>query len=101
MRKVEVRTIDEDIKVVYVEDEYTGLNYTKNDINAMLDDLLATQVLSSKTARSRSDLLTELITKTVASCYPNNPLDGGPLKPDELSEVIRVVSKSCKKGWFS
>lgn len=101
MRNIEIRTVDDDIKGVYVDDEYAGLYYTKNEINAMLDDLMATQALSSKTARSRSDLLTELVTRSLADCYSDYPLEGGPLTPDELNEAARRVGKSCKKGWFS
>lgn len=93
MRNIEIRTV-EDIKVVFVDDENTGLDYTKKDINEMLDDLMTTS------ARSRNDLLTELITKSMARTYSSHPLEDGPLTPDELSEVIRVVGKSCKKGWF-
>ena len=101
MRNIEIRTVDEDIKALYVDDEYTGLVYTKDEINAMLDDLIATQASSSNIARSRSELLTELVTKSLASCYSDYPLDGGPLTPDELKEAARIVGKSCKKGWFS
>jgi hypothetical protein len=90
MRKIELRTV-EDINVVYVNGEPTNIQYTKNDMNFMLDDLAV-----SFPSRSRNDILTELIQKTSAKA---NLLDG-PLTGDELKTAVKLVSKSCKTGWF-
>jgi len=101
MRTIEVRTIDEDINALYVDDEFTGLQYTKRDINLMIDDLLATQSsLPASARRSRDELLTELVQRTLANCVSNQPLRNGSLTSDELREAVRLVAKSCKKGWF-
>ncbi len=102
MRQVEVRTIDEDIKGVFVDGEYTGFSYTKKDINLMLDDLIATQQrLPSAQRKSIDQLLQELVTKTLARCYSNHPLEGGSVAGQDLATAISLVAKSCKKGWFS
>lgn len=98
MRKIELRTLDGDIQGLFVDGEYAGLNYTKKDMNAMLDDLAATSALSKP--RSRGDLMAELVTRTLAKCHESHALPEGPLTPGEVSEVIRRVEKSCKKGWF-
>jgi hypothetical protein len=102
MRQVEVRTIDEDIKAVFVGGEYTGFNFTKAQTNLMLDDLIATQASARITPRrSRNDLIMELVSKTLSRCYADHPLEGGPLQGDELAVAISLVAKSCKTGWFS
>lgn len=100
MRKIEIRTIDKDIKLVYVDDEYTGLNYLKRDMNAMLDELVRTQAATLSGTRSRSELLAELVSRSLSRCNDTNPLAGGPLTPEELAEAARLVGKSCKRGWF-
>jgi len=101
MRTIEVRTIDGDINALYVDDQFTGLQYTKRDINLMIDDLLATQSsLPTSVRRSRDELLTELVQRTLANCVSNRPLRNGSLTSDELREAVRLVAKSCKKGWF-
>lgn len=74
MRKIELRVI-EGINVVYADGEHTSIQYTKNDINFMLDDLA-----TSFPSRSRNDLLTDLIQRTAAK----SNLEGGPLTGDEL-----------------
>jgi hypothetical protein len=102
MRQVEVRTIDGDIKAVFVDGEYTGFSFTKVQTNLMLDDLIATQASARITPRrSRNDLITELVSKTLGRCYAGHPLEGGPLQGNELAVAISLVTKSCKKGWFS
>ena len=100
MRKMELRTVDGDIKALHAGGEYTGLNFTKRDVNAMVDDLVATSSLSGTKPRSRVDLMEELVTRTLARCAESHPLTEGPLTPEELREAIRLVGKSCKKGWF-
>jgi|ERR1043165_1646491 hypothetical protein len=97
MRKIEIRDL-EGIKVIYADAEYTGLNYTKDELNAMLDDLVDTGLLSKP--RSRSDLLTELLTRTLDRCDLDHALEEGPLTPEEIREVTRIVAKSIKKGWL-
>jgi hypothetical protein len=102
MRQIEVRTIDEDIKGVFVEGEFTGFSFTKAQTNLMLDDLIATQASARITPkRSRNELMTELVSKTLGRCYAGRPLEGGQLKADELAAAVSLVTKSCKKGWFS
>ena len=100
MRKMELRTVDGDIKALHVDGDYSGLNFTKRDVNAMLDDLAATSSSSGAKPRSRGDLMAELVTRTLARCGESHPLTDGPLTPEELREAIRLVEKSCKKGWF-
>jgi hypothetical protein len=90
MRKIELRTV-EDIHVLYVDGEPTSLQYTKNDMNFMLDDLAL-----SFPSRSRDDILTELIQRSSAKA---NLMDG-PLTGDELKTAVNLVRKSCKTGWF-
>ena len=102
MRQIEVRTVDEDIKGVFVDGEFTGFSFTKVQTNLMLDDLIATQASTRITPkRSRNDLITELVSKTLSRCYAGRPLEGGPLEGSELALAISLVTKSCKKGWFS
>jgi hypothetical protein len=102
MRKIEVRTIDNDIKGVFVDDEFTGFNFTKAETNLMLDDLITTQASARITPkRSRTDLIAELVSKTLDRCYASHPLQGGPLAGNELAAAVSLVAKSCKKGWFS
>jgi hypothetical protein len=60
MRKIEVRTV-EDINVMYVDGEPTTIQYTKDDMNFMLDDLA-----TSLPSRSRDDILAEFIGRTPA-----------------------------------
>jgi hypothetical protein len=101
MRQVELRTIDDDIKAVFVDGEFTGFSFTKTETNFMLDELVATQASSGVTPkRSRNELLAELTSKTLDRCYDSRPLDGGPLVGNELASTISLVSKACKKGWF-
>lgn len=100
MRKMDLRTVDGDIKALHVGGEYSGLNFTKRDVNAMVDDLMATSSLPGGKPRSRGDLMAELVTRTLARCGEGHPLPGGPLTPEELREAIRLVEKSCRKGWF-
>jgi hypothetical protein len=38
MRQIEVRTVDQDLKGLFVQGDFTGLSFTKKDINLMLDD---------------------------------------------------------------
>jgi|SRR5581483_82558 len=102
MRKIEVRTIDNDIKGVFVDDEFTGFNFTKAETNLMLDDLITTQASAGiAPKRGRTDLITELVSKTLDRCYASRPLQGGPLAANELAAAVSLVAKSCKKGWFS
>jgi hypothetical protein len=101
MRQIELRTIDDDIKAIFVDGEFTGFSFTKTDTNLMLDELLATQASSRVTPkRSRNELLAELIGKTLDRCYHSHPTDGGPLVGNELASAISLVTKACKKGWF-
>ena len=101
MRQIELRTIDDDIKAVFVDGEFTGFSFTKVDTNLMLDELVVTQASSRVTPkRSRNELLAELVTKTLDRCYHSHPPDGGPLVGNELASVISLVTKACKKGWF-
>ena len=101
MRQIEVRTIDDDIKGVFVDGEFTGFSFTKIETNLMLDELAATQASSRVTPkRSRNELLAELISKTLDRCYRSHPPDGGPLAGNELASAISLVTKACKKGWF-
>ncbi len=97
MRKIEIRTI-EGFDAIYADGEYTGLHYTKNEMNAMLDDLVDS--FASVQPSSRSDLLTELVTKTLDRLNRAETLEDGPLTPEEIREVTRIVAKSCRKGWF-
>lgn len=90
MRKIELQTV-EDIHVLYVDGEPTNIQYTKDDMNFMLDDLAL-----SFPSRSRDDILTELIQR---SSEKANLLDG-PLTGDELKTAVKLVRKSCKTGWF-
>ena len=90
MRKIELQTV-EDINVLYVDGEPTSLQYTKSDMNVMLDDLAA-----SFPSRSRNDILTELVQRSSAKAN----LPDGPLTGDELKKAVNLVSKSCKTGWF-
>jgi hypothetical protein len=102
MRQIEVRTIDEDIKGVFVDGEFTGFSFTKVETNLMLDDLIATQATARiMPKRSRNELITELVSRTLNRCYADRPLEGGPLLANELAVAISLVTKSCKKGWFS
>lgn len=87
MRKIELQ----DINVLYVDGEPTNIQYTKDDMNFMLDD-----VALSFPSRSRDDILTELIQRSSAKA---NLLDG-PLTGDELKTAVGLVRKSCKTGWF-
>jgi hypothetical protein len=101
MRQIELRTIDDDIKAVFVDGEFTGFSFTKTETNLMLDELVATQASSRVTPkRSRNELLAELISKTLDRCHDSRPLDGGPLVGNELTSAISLVTKACKKGWF-
>lgn len=103
MRKIQVRIIDKDINGLFVGNEYTGLEYTKKDMGLMVDDLLATYKslsLASSATKNRDEILTELIQKTLVRCYSSRPLEGGPLTPEEVREAVRIVQKSCRKGWF-
>ena len=90
MRKIELRTV-EGINVVCIDGEPTSLQYTKDDMNFMLDDLAA-----SYPSRSRDDILAELIGRSCSKVS----LPGGPLTDDELKKAINLVRKSCKTGWF-
>jgi hypothetical protein len=90
MRKIELQTV-EDIHVLYVDGDPTNIQYTKDDMNFMLDDLAL-----SFPARSRDDILTELIERSSAKA---NLLDG-PFTADELKTAVKLVRKSCKSGWF-
>jgi hypothetical protein len=90
MRKIELQTV-EGINVVCIDGEPTSLQYTKDDMNFMLDDLAA-----SYPSRTRSEMLAELIER---ACSKTN-LPDGPLTGDELKKAISLVSKSCKTGWF-
>jgi hypothetical protein len=90
MRKIELQTV-EDIHVLYVDGEPTSLQYTKDDMNFMLDDLAL-----SFPSKSRDDILTELVQRSSAKA---NLLDG-PLTGDELRTAVKLVRKSCKTGWF-
>jgi hypothetical protein len=90
MRKIELQTL-EDIHVVCIDGEPTSLQYTKDDMNFMLDDLAA-----SYPSRGRDDILAELIQR---ACAKTN-LPGGPLTDEELKKAINLVRKSCKTGWF-
>ena len=102
MRKIEVRTIDDDIKGVFVNGEFTGFNFTKVETNLMLDDLITTQASARSTPkRSRDDLIAELVSKTLDRCHASRPLEGGPLAGHELAAAVSLVAKACKKGWFS
>lgn len=96
MRKIEIRNV-EGFEAIDADGEYTGLHYTKDEINAMLDDL-ERDTWSSTKPRSRLDFLTELLTKTLDRV--DQDLEEGPLTPEEIREVTRIVAKSCKKGWF-
>jgi hypothetical protein len=96
MRKIELRIMDKDLNLIYVNDEFTGMSYLKKDLNAMLDELTR----SPYNTRSRDSLLAELLTKSMSKYYASYPLDDGPLTREELDEVIRIVGKSIKKGWF-
>lgn len=98
MRRMEIRDV-EGFEAIDADGEYTGLHYTKDEMNAMLDDLEDTW--SSRQPRSRLDLLTELLTKTLDRSNQNQTLEAGPLTPEEIGEVTRIVAKSIKKGWFS
>ena len=101
MRKVELRTIDGDLRGLFVQGDYTGLSFTKKDVNLMLDDLVATQSRTGAVPnRTRSDFLTELVTKSLERCYRNYPLKDGPLQGAELSKAASLVGAACKKGWF-
>jgi hypothetical protein len=101
MRQIEVRTIDDNIKGVFVDGEFTGFSFTKTDTNLMLDELVATQASSRVTPkRNRNELLAELIGKTLDRCYHSHQPDGGPLVGNELASAISLVTKACKKGWF-
>jgi len=97
MRRIEIRNV-EGFEAIDADGEYTGLHYTKDEMNAMLDDLENTW--SSRQPRSRLDLLTELLTKTLDRSNQNQTLEDGPLTPEEIREVTRIVAKSIKKGWF-
>lgn len=90
MRKIELQTV-EGINVVCIDGEPTSLQYTKDDMNFMLDDLAV-----SYPSRSRDDILAELIRR---ACSKAN-LPDGPLTDDELKKAINLVRKSCKTGWF-
>ncbi len=96
MRRIEIRNV-EGFEAIDADGEYTGLHYTKDEMNAMLDDLVETW--SSIRPRSRLDLLTELLTRTLDRV--GQDLEEGPLTPEEIREVTRIVAKSIKKGWFS
>ena len=93
MRAIEVKKV-EDIHAVWVAGEYTGLQYTKAEMNLMLDDLAS----NSRSGNSRNDILAELIQRTLARA--DKYFEDGPLTPDEIREIIRLVAKSCKRGWF-
>lgn len=102
MRKIKVQTIDDDIKGIFVDGEFTGFSFTKIETNLMLDDLIATQASARITPkRSRDELIIELVRKTLDRCYASRPLEGGPLMGNEFAEAVSLVTKSCKKGWFS
>jgi hypothetical protein len=90
MRKIELQTV-EGINVVCIDGEPTSLQYTKDDMNFMLDDLAA-----SYPSRSGDDILAELIGRSCSKVS----LPGGPLTDDELKKAINLVRKSCKTGWF-
>lgn len=101
MRKVELRTIDGDLRGLFVQGDFTGLSFTKKDINLMLDDLMSTQARTRAVPkRTRSELLAELVTKSLERCYRNYPLEGGPLQSPELLVAASLVAASCKKSWF-
>lgn len=91
MRAIEVRKV-EDIHAVWVADEYTGLQFTKTELNLMLDDLMA----SYRSTRTREDLLSELVQKSLVRAARS--FEEGPLTPEEVKEVIRLVGKSCGRG---
>jgi hypothetical protein len=102
MRQIEVRTIDDDIAGVFVDGEFTGFSFTKAQTNLMLDDLIATQASSGITPkRSRNELIAQLVSKTLDRCHASRPLENGPLVGNELAMAVSLVTKSCKKGWFS
>jgi hypothetical protein len=101
MRKIEVRTIDDDLKGVFVDGEFSGFAFTKTETNSMLDDLIASRASARAPKRSRGDLITELVSRTLDRCYAGHPLEGGPLAGSELAAAVSLVAKACKKGWFS
>jgi hypothetical protein len=91
MRKIELKNVD-DLYAVWVDDEGTGVDYSKTEMNLMLDDLVATY----QSTRSRDDLLAELIQKTLNGA--GRRFVDGPLTPDEVAEIVRLVGKSVKNG---
>ena len=101
MRQIEVRTVDQDLKGLFVQGDFTGLSFTKKDINPMVDELIATQTRTGAVPkRTRNELLTELVMKSLDRCYRTHPLDGGPLQHPELSTAASLVAAACRKGWF-
>lgn len=62
----------------------------------MLDDLVDS--FASVQPRSRSDLLTELVTKSLDRLNRGETLADGPLTPEEIREVTRIVAESGRKG---
>jgi hypothetical protein len=64
--------------------------------------LIATQASARMTPKKgRTELIAELVSKTLDRCYDSRPLEGGPLAGNELAAAVSLVTKSCKKGWFS
>jgi hypothetical protein len=101
MRQIEVRTVDQDLKGLFVQGDFTGLSFTKKDINLILDELIATQTRTGAAPkRTRNELLTELVMRSLDRCYRTHPLDGGPLQHPELSTAASLVAAACRKGWF-
>lgn len=90
MRSITLKSV-EDIHAVWVGEDYTGLQYTKDEMNAMLDDL----VRSYKSTKSRQEILTTLIQKSLARAARD--FEDGPLTPAEIAEIVRLVEKSCKR----
>lgn len=101
MRSVNLQVIDGDLQGLFVDDTYTGLEFTKADINYMLDDLIATQREHNAPERSRSNILAELVAKTLARCEQSHPLPDGPMTDHERNYAVLLVAKACKRGWFS
>ena len=91
MRTIELREV-EGIHVVLVDGEAIGLDYTKETMNAMLDDLE-----TDYPGRSRDDILSELVARTASK----RRLADGPLSELELIYLVKLVRKSIKRGWFS
>jgi hypothetical protein len=95
MRRIELKVV-EDINAVFIDSQNTGLQYTKAEMNAMLDDLLS----SSRSGRTRDDVLAELVGRTLGAAQKKWRLTEGAPTSEEVQEIVRVVGKSIKKGWF-